>query len=410
MFKIIPRFKIDCCIRHIVTSKLKMSVLEDHNVVLNDSLKRLHEECSGINQTTKKACLEVDKIRKKKIAMLVVYSGLGYLGLQRNPGRKTIEEELMVSLLKCNLITEEVFNQPQLIQFQRAARTDKGVSAIRQILSMKLPEDANVDNINMNLPPQIRAIAIRRVTKGFNCKSACDARTYSYMLPTFALDLHSNHINVNYKVPEEIIDNVNEVLTAYQGTHNFHNFTSRKLSLDPSAIRYIMSLHCGEPFTINDMEFVVVKIKGQSFMLHQIRKMIGLMISIVRGLAANDIISKAYDLEKLDIPMAPGLGLLLEEIHYDNYNKRYGNDGIHEPLEWSSFENEIEDFKKKYILPTIVDTEKNENSMLSWLETLHNHSFDTSRQNMLNNHIVNEEKEPNVEVKNAVVLTLEKLS
>ena len=34
-------------------------------------------------------------------------------------------------------------------------------------------------------------------------------------------------------------------------------------------------LQCGEPFVMDGMEFCVLKVKGQSFMLHQIRKMIG---------------------------------------------------------------------------------------------------------------------------------------
>lgn len=44
----------------------------------------------------------------------------------------------MVALLKAGYINQDIFNQPQLIQFQRAARTDKGVSALRQTLSLKL--------------------------------------------------------------------------------------------------------------------------------------------------------------------------------------------------------------------------------------------------------------------------------
>jgi len=65
----------------------------------------------------------------------------------RNPGMKTIEEELLTALLKANFITEEAFNTPQMIQFQRAARTDKGVSAVRQVVSIKLREYTEYINI-----------------------------------------------------------------------------------------------------------------------------------------------------------------------------------------------------------------------------------------------------------------------
>lgn len=51
-------------------------------------------------------------------------------------------------------------------------------------------------------------------------------------------------------------------------------------------------------------------------MLHQIRKMIGVMISIIRGLTTTDTITRAWEVEKLDLPMAPGLGLLLEEVSH----------------------------------------------------------------------------------------------
>ena len=42
------------------------------------------------------------------------------------------------------------------------------------------------------------------------------------------------------------------------------------------------------------MEFAVIKIKGQSFMLHQIRKMIGMTIAVVRGQCPMETIGEFY--------------------------------------------------------------------------------------------------------------------
>lgn len=68
------------------------------------------------------------KLKLKKYAMCLMYCGKGYLGLQRNPGMKTIEEDLLKACLDAKLITEDAYNNPQSIMFQRAARTDKGES------------------------------------------------------------------------------------------------------------------------------------------------------------------------------------------------------------------------------------------------------------------------------------------
>lgn len=100
-------------------------------------------------ETVQKAETEtIQRIKRKNHAMLLGYVGKDYYGMQRNPGIKTIEEELITALLKADLITAVQFENVRTINFQRAARTDKGVSAIRQIVSLKLRK-INILNINV---------------------------------------------------------------------------------------------------------------------------------------------------------------------------------------------------------------------------------------------------------------------
>jgi hypothetical protein len=119
---------------------------------------------------------------------------------------------------------------------------------------------------------------------------------------------------------------------------------------------------------------------GQSFMLHQIRKMIGTVIAIMRGLAAKEVIDKAWLQSRIDIPIAPALGLVLEEPHYDKYNTRYGSDGTHEPLIWDSYQDDIKAFFNEWIVPTLVRGEVEDKSMFNWLSTLIIHSFDVREE------------------------------
>ncbi|KFW78309.1 hypothetical protein N305_06837, partial [Manacus vitellinus] len=323
------------------------------------------------------------KSPKRKIVLLMAYSGKGYHGMQRNMGSsqfKTIEDDLVSALVQSGCIPENHGEDMKKMSFQRCARTDKGVSAAGQIVSLKVRLiDDILEKINNHLPSHIRILGLKRVTGGFNSKNKCDARTYSYMLPTFAF-AHKDHAVQEevYRLDKETLDRVNKLLSCYKGTHNFHNFTSQKGPRDPSARRYIMEMYCGEPFVRENMEFAVIKVKGQSFMMHQIRKMIGLVIAIVKGYAAESILERSWGEEKVDVPKAPGLGLVLERGHFEKYNRRFGNDGLHEPLEWAEEEEKIAVFKEQYIYPTIINTEREEKSMANWLSTLPIHDFNSS--------------------------------
>ncbi|KAB7498092.1 tRNA pseudouridine synthase A, mitochondrial [Armadillidium nasatum] len=320
-----------------------------------DWVKRIQLEPVPVPETEDEIC----RRKLKKFVLLLSYCGQGYLGMQRNPGYKTIEDDVLNAMFQANLIKEEGVICPQSIRFQRAARTDKGVSAVRQIISVKLPIDEDLPVvINEHLPEQIRIMKAVRVTQKFDSKTQCDSRSYSYLCPTFAFapidtrgfgevrNLETDVINLFYRKPN-----------------------------DQRAKRYIMDFTCSDPFIRSGIEFTLIKVKGQSFMLHQIRKMIGLAIAICKRYVSENIFERVWKSERIDIPIAPGLGLVLEEPHYGYYNKKYYNDGIHEQLNWDSEEEKIQAFREKFINSVIVETEVKEKSMLNWLETLNNHTF-----------------------------------
>lgn len=118
-------------------SALVEAVDENEAAKVEDN-KRLIVEPEDENVNKKPRLDAGDKVKKRKVAMLLGYLGKNYYGMQRNPGMKTIEEDLIQALFKAKLINDEALETIQTIQFQRAARTDKGVSAARQVVSLKL--------------------------------------------------------------------------------------------------------------------------------------------------------------------------------------------------------------------------------------------------------------------------------
>lgn len=89
-----------------------------------------------------------------------------------------------------------------------------------------LGEGVIANDINEYLPEQIRILDIKRVTKGFNSKNSCDARTYSYTCPSFAFAPKHIKPSEEYRINDEIMENLNKWTKYFEGTHNFHNFTS----------------------------------------------------------------------------------------------------------------------------------------------------------------------------------------
>jgi tRNA pseudouridine38-40 synthase len=162
-----------------------------------------------------------------------------------------------------------------------------------------------------------------------------------------------------YRISPSRRQRVQEALSAYIGTRNFHNYTIQKSFKDPSARRIIRSFTVSpSPIIINNTEWLSLKVHGQSFMMHQIRKMVAMVALIVRCGAPLSRISDSYGSDNISIPKAPGLGLLLERPVFETYNERAVREFQKEKIDFARFEKEIAEFKQREIYERIFREEE----------------------------------------------------
>lgn len=325
---------------------------------------------------------KVDLKSAINVCMLVAYSGTNYLGSQRQPwktARNTIEEQLINALVKSNWIPAEAYFSPWKVNFQRTSRTDSGVSAARQCFSLLLPKKTltDIEAINKFLPNDIRILGLKQVPKSFEPRRDADARTYSYTLPTIAFSHYNDQSSLrDFRLSADKLVLVNETLQFYRGAKNFHNFTTKKEHFETNSMRCMIHLECDQPFIVDDVEFSVVRIKGHSFMMHQIRKMIGLLLAVVREVTDASVFPRAFSQHTVDIPTAPGLGLVLDQIHFDKFNQSHCRKMHFEELDWGEYDEIVNNFRQNFIHPVITRTEIEKEAMYNWVETLLCQSFD----------------------------------
>ncbi|ORX92021.1 tRNA pseudouridine synthase [Basidiobolus meristosporus CBS 931.73] len=318
------------------------------------------------------------RLPKRKVALLLSYCGAGYQGMQHNPNAKTIEGELFKALVAAGAVSKENSSDQNKVSLMRAARTDKGVHAVGQVVSLKMiVGDEIVPRINSYLPDHIRVWDYVRVSKSFNPKNFCDSRVYSYLLPTHILAQASFNHSSEYRVPPEKVDFLRTLCSKFTGTHSFHNFTIGKSFTDSSVKRYITKFECSEPRIIAGFEWVNFQIQGQSFMLHQIRKMIGLMILMTRANSPSSLVDDSFLERKLNIPKAPGISLVLERPVFSAYNKLALTQGK-SPIDFSQHKNQIDKFKSDHIDSSVTALAIQNDSFDQWIKSLYTfpESFD----------------------------------
>jgi len=335
------------------------------------------------------------------------YIGTRYSGMQINTLQRTLHAEIELALYKAKLISHSNFGFPEKYSWSNSARTDKGVHSCAQVCSIKinLPTD-NLDQIrnmiNEQFPDDIVVLDIVRTPRAFCARTQRNKVRYQYMLPSFVLqdrkifkEIFDNIVDKskveardknNTLFPEEIKmlreqfrdyrateDNLNRLKTAlerYNGTNKYHNYTSRKKADDPSVNRFIHS------FTVQDavldkngVEWVPCLVNGQSFLLHQIRKMMTMAIDVSRDAANMEVMEDSFTNRAMNINTAPAQGLFLDMSYYDNYNQRQQ---AGDPLDWHSDTTapatlRWKQFKEDKIMCHVMDEEELQSNFIKYI-------------------------------------------
>lgn len=172
-----------------------------------------------------------------------------------------------------------------------------------------------INAINSKLDKRIRVVSLRMVSQSFNVKNFARSRHYEYLLPMDALKCQEK---LSTLTEEEIIEKVDQKLQLFVGTKNYHNYTVKMKATDNRAKRFMLKLET-KKFEWNGKVLVKICLHGQSFVYHQIRKMVGAILQTLISPDGEDLIENSFALNKFKIWLAPSSGLLLEKVRFLYY-------------------------------------------------------------------------------------------
>lgn len=297
------------------TESAAVTVSEYEKMLKKQLIKRLQELESGANgsgeaalstspnpATTgkpsipKKRKFDFGAHQKRFVAFRFAYMGWNYNGLnfQYEPTPlPTVEDEILQAMTKAKLVPEA---DPASCNFSRCGRTDKGVSALNQVISLDVRSALNAEEqlqkendkrelpyltiLNALLPPDIRITAVcLRPPQGFDARFSCSYRHYKYIFNKANLD----------------IELMRDAAARYEGPHDFRNFCK----IDGSKQ---ITNHCREVYSakiehLHD-DFYVFDLKGTAFLWHQVRCMVAILFLAGQKLEAPTVVDDLLNVEK----------------------------------------------------------------------------------------------------------------
>lgn len=272
--------------------------------------------------------------------LIVSYDGTEYSGWQVQPGEPTIQGELQAALAR-------VTGESPLPQ--GSGRTDAGVHALGQVASFPLQARIPADNLrralNRTLPDAIRVLDAQTVSPGFHARHSALAKTYEYRVflerrrtgpdasetgAALACPPFLARYVYSYPWPLDFA-RLQQSAAAFLGTHDFLSFAATDPDLaartaaetpEPpadrrGAIRTIFA-SVWQQRTIEDGALLIYRVRGNGFLHHMVRNLVGTMLDVGRGYRdASEIPTMLAARSRAAAgPTAPARGLFLHSVEY----------------------------------------------------------------------------------------------
>jgi tRNA pseudouridine38-40 synthase len=263
--------------------------------------------------------------------LTLAYDGTDFRGWQVQPDERTVQGELQAALGR-------VTGESPLPQ--GSGRTDAGVHALAQVASFALAAPIPAENLqralNRTLPRSIRILELRTAPSTFHARHSAVAKTYEYRLFLNAIcpPFLARYV---YACPWRLnLEALQNSARLFEGEHDFVSFaaadpdlTTRAASLAAKpdqgaiapttpAVRTIYSSEW-EPRKTEAGELLVYRIRGNSFLHHMVRNLVGTMLEIGGGRLRCEEIPRIFAARSRSAagPTAPARGLFLHSVEYE---------------------------------------------------------------------------------------------
>ena len=245
----------------------------------------------------------------RRLKLIVAYDGRGFAGWQSQSHRNTIQDHLERAL-------EHISGKA--VRVHGAGRTDAGVHALAQcahvdLANRRLSAARWTGALNARLPPTIRVLRCRYVSKDFHARLSAKGKIYRYriwsapVLPPFE---HACAWHIARPLNLEVL---RTAAKSFVGTHDFASFAANRGKRETSTIRTIYSVHVRQSGSCLTIEF-----DGDGFLYKMVRLIVGSLVKYALGkLPAQNLTDRLASAHVGSARFAaPPEGLFLVRVRY----------------------------------------------------------------------------------------------